>query len=326
MLWEPAIYEHKAALIGRGVSDVARDADMLVEALVKEYEVYRADYLTVGVDVYNIEAEACGGEVVAEGPDVCPDIPRPPWSLSVLPRQLEPPDIPASGRFNVLLEAGRKVADKLSSKCRVRIAASGPLSIAAKLVGTQDLITGLALQDENAIRLLRFTTEMAIAWCACLRREGLDVVLFDSTAAPPMLSPDMYADHAAPAHTRLMDSLRTTGQDVRPLIIGGDTTEIVSAMVASGATMIICDFPADAAVFASRLDPQSDTIVRRNVNPQVLDQGRDAIQRGARALARDLRCFNHPVAGTGILPYHFDPATYWELRKTVEAPSQESSV
>ena len=36
--WEPAIYEHKAALIGKSPAEVANSADLLTEALLKEYK------------------------------------------------------------------------------------------------------------------------------------------------------------------------------------------------------------------------------------------------------------------------------------------------
>lgn len=65
--WQPAIYEHKAALIGCTPLEVACDADLFVEALLKEHEVYEADFLTVGLDVYNVEAEALGAELTTPG-------------------------------------------------------------------------------------------------------------------------------------------------------------------------------------------------------------------------------------------------------------------
>ncbi len=66
--WEPAIYEHKAALIGRPPVDVANSAKLLTEAVRKEYEIYLADYITVGLDVYNIEAEVLGAEDLPVSP------------------------------------------------------------------------------------------------------------------------------------------------------------------------------------------------------------------------------------------------------------------
>jgi hypothetical protein len=36
--WEPAIYEHKAALIGKTPAEVANSAELLTQAVLKEYE------------------------------------------------------------------------------------------------------------------------------------------------------------------------------------------------------------------------------------------------------------------------------------------------
>ena len=121
MLWEPAIYEHKAALIGRGVGEVANSAELLGEAVLAEYETYRADLLTVGVDVYNVEAEACGAKVVAGDAEACPDIPVPLWDLASLPADVALPEVPGAGRFALLLRAGRRVADRLGGAARVRL-------------------------------------------------------------------------------------------------------------------------------------------------------------------------------------------------------------
>jgi hypothetical protein len=66
-LFCPAIYEHKAKLIGRSVSAVAMDAKLLQEAVQAEYEIYRPDMLTIGIDIYNIEAQALDAEVNVRG-------------------------------------------------------------------------------------------------------------------------------------------------------------------------------------------------------------------------------------------------------------------
>ena len=52
--WEPAIYEHKAALIGLSPAEVSRSADLLARSLEAEHRAYAADFMTVGIDVYNI--------------------------------------------------------------------------------------------------------------------------------------------------------------------------------------------------------------------------------------------------------------------------------
>ena len=66
----PAVYEQKAFLIGDTPSRVSRDADLFYRAMMTECETYQADALVVGMDVYNLEAEALGAKVTFyEGDD-----------------------------------------------------------------------------------------------------------------------------------------------------------------------------------------------------------------------------------------------------------------
>ncbi len=318
MFWEPAVYEHKAKLIGKPVWEVANSAALLGEALTAEHEVYKADFLTVGVDVYNLEAEACGARLVSNAADQCPEIAEPLWSLDDLPRELDLPVLPESGRFPVILEAAQLARDRLKGRLvSLRVAASGPVSIAAKLVGAQDLLMALASGAHEADVILEFATALACRWCDCLRRAELEVICFDSSSAPPLIGPEMYATHIQARHAAILTNLETAGQNERPLIIGGESTAIVSAMIAAGATSVICDFPTDAAAFAQAVKAH-DVRVRRNVDPGVLSKADDAICAAAVALSRDLALFEAPVAGTGVLPYHTDPDKFWHLRNAAE--------
>lgn len=66
----PAIYEHKAWFVGETPSRVCRDVHLLTTALLAEYERVQPDALTIGIDVYNVEAEAVGCKVTYyEGQD-----------------------------------------------------------------------------------------------------------------------------------------------------------------------------------------------------------------------------------------------------------------
>ena len=317
MLWEPAIYEHKAALIGKSPYDVSRSADLLVDAVRTEFRTYRADYLTVGLDVYNIEAEAMGAEIVVPGENECPDIARPLFDLAQVEDYLDYPDIPGSGRFDMLLEAGQRVTSEIGDAAKVRIAASGPVTIAAKLVGLDSLVMSLALGDGNARELLEFTNCIAADWCEAIRDAGLDAVIFDSMAAPPMFGPDMYRDELLKFHWSLMWTLQEAGQKECELVIGGDTTVIAAALDDTHASMIVCDYAADAQAFAKALPFASLLRVRRNINPAILLQT-DNLDSLANEFAAELSLFDKPVAGTGILPYDFPSARLLEFRRAVD--------
>ena len=304
MKWEPAIYEHKAALINKSPAEVANSAELLVESLLKEYEIYQADYITVGLDVYNIEAEALGAELTVPGENECPDLAGLLYDLSNLPEHLELPAIPESGRFQLFIDAAKKVKNTIGDKTVVRVAASGPVTMAAKLVGLEDLIMSLCMEDGYAAKLLEFTTQISKKWCACLRDNGLDAIIFDSMVSPPMFSPDMYENIVLPLHKGLMSQLAKSGQTERELVIGGNTSEIANLMKQTGANIILCDYASDATAFKANLGDDTNILVRRNINPALLTEDNKAL---SKKFQQELSLFSNPIAGTGILPYNFIP-------------------
>jgi len=302
MKWEPAIYEHKAALINKSPVEVANSAELLAESVLTEYEIYQADYITVGLDVYNIEAEALGAELTVAGENECPDLAGLLYDLNNLPEQLELPATSDSGRFQLLIDAAKKVKEVIGDKAAVRVAASGPITMAAKLVGLEDLIMSLCMEDGNAVKLLEFTTQIAEKWCACLRDNGLDAIIFDSMVSPPMFSPDMYENIVLPLHKRLMSQLEQSGQSERELVIGGNTSKIANLMKQTEANIILCDYASDATAFKTNLGDDKNIQVRRNINPALLRENNKAL---SEKFQQELFLFTNPIAGTGILPYNF---------------------
>lgn len=315
--WEPAAYEHKAALIGRAVIEVANSSALLSKALCAEYETYRADALVVGVDLYNLEAEACGARLRDLGPQACPDVEHVLWDIERLPERLSPPDPTRAGRFGLMLEAARSTCRALPSEVKLRVAASGPISIASKLVGLEPLVTAMALGEPGADRVLQFASELAHRWIRMICQAGFEAIVFDSSAAPPMLSPDLYRQYVRPQHARLMKLIED--QEQRPLILGGDTSGIIADLVQAGATYLVCDFPADVTRFASAC-PRGIT-VRRNVDPRLICEPAHDIAGLAHTLRDDLSMLKshglHPVAGTGVLPYDTDPRRVRALREAI---------
>jgi uroporphyrinogen decarboxylase len=315
--WEPAIYEHKAALIGCSPAEIANSVELLTGAVLREYEIYQSDYITVGVDVYNIEAEALGAGLTAPEKNECPDLAVTLYDLNQLPAQLTLPEIPAAGRFKLLLEAGKNVQNAIGDKTKVRVAASGPVSMAAKLTGLEDLIMSLMLEDGNAVRLLEFTTQIVADWCSCLRENDLDAVVFDSMVAPPIFSPCMYEHFALPLHQRLMTLLKELGQQERELVIGGNTAQIAGLLKQTGANILLCDYASDAVAFKSVFGDDSNFKIRRNINPAwLIDSDMEDL---AKKFNAELALFSNPIAGTGILPFDFIPDKLLDFKELYSA-------
>ncbi|MBF0244786.1 MAG: hypothetical protein HQL31_05890, partial [Planctomycetes bacterium] len=61
--FEPMCYDHAARLIGRRPWEVSRSAGLLALAHEKALETYGHNTAVVGVDIYNVEAEAYGCKI-----------------------------------------------------------------------------------------------------------------------------------------------------------------------------------------------------------------------------------------------------------------------
>ena len=320
---ELAIYEHKAALLGLSPREVAYNADLLAQSVLTEWETYDADYLTVGLDIYNVEAEACGALVSGGSEKDCPVIRTPLFSLDALPARLPAVDVRNAGRFPLLLQAGLQAAAMLQGEAKVRVGISGPCSFASRLVGISELMAGLLLQPEACRRLLDYCLDICLEWISLLANNGLEVVIFDSAASPPLISPALYRNIIQPYHAGMMERLSSHAQEERPLIVGGDTGRIVRDMFDAGANYLICDYSADPVRFAAEAAKCRGLIVRRNIDPAALMSGETDLGPVCGKLCRDMSLFEKPIAGTGILPYDIAVVDVWRFLTTLKGLSAE---
>jgi len=129
----PTILEHTAGIVGISPSMAARDASKMAQAHIAAYELYGHDAVTIGIDIYNIEAEALGCEVRYHDDFSIPGIVTHPlaseFSLKEIVFSTD------KGRITDVLEAIDKVNGKIGRETRVGAAICGPFSIAVELYG-----------------------------------------------------------------------------------------------------------------------------------------------------------------------------------------------
>ena len=62
--FSPSVYEHAARWVERSPWDVSRDPDLLFSGHHRAYLEYRHSPIVVGIDIYNLEAEAYGDTIL----------------------------------------------------------------------------------------------------------------------------------------------------------------------------------------------------------------------------------------------------------------------
>lgn len=301
MQFLPAVYEHAARVIHKTPWEVSRSKALLVEAHRAAFELYRHNPVVVGIDIYNLEAEAFGS-VIAEPTGA--GIPAPEQHLcgevaGIL--ELDDFDPAGSGRLAMVVEAAKELKEQLPDAV-VKVPVSGPFSLAANLCGLENLLcdcmTAPAVVEEALGKLLK----NQLCFCKSIAEAGVGTTFFESAATPPLVPPVMFSEIVLPALNKLIHGA--------PCIIGGNTEPILEEMLSTGTQYVICPSETDQAAFMQKMEAHPEVMVRINMRPAVFCTENPA---GARAEADRVMALaagcGKVCLGSGVLPYEAVPGT-----------------
>lgn len=297
-----SVYEHAASFLGLTPWEVSRDADLVHKAHRAAWLAYRHFPLVVGIDIYNLEAEAYGATVVPPGGTGIPAITTPIMTLADAD-SLVAFDPATAGRIPLMLDAATRLQADFP-EADVRLPVSGPFSIAASLVGLTELVLGAALEPEAVKRFLHALIPGQIAYCRAVLAAGLKVAFFESAAAPPLLSPAQFHEIELPALKLAMQEVAAAAGVPVPCIIGGNTAPIVPDLLSTGTDFLICPAETDRLAFLSQTRSHPEVRVRVNLDPAVyttgsLEQLRQAVDEVV-GISAD---YPNLLLGTGAIPY-----------------------
>ncbi|MCC5833450.1 MAG: hypothetical protein JJU20_01840 [Opitutales bacterium] len=332
-LFLPAIYEHKASFIGSSPSAISRDAKLLTKALLAEFEAVQADALTVGVDVYNIEAEAIGCKLTCHDSDdfSIPGI-KPGGQVLHVGDDIKNAKLPnplMDGRMPVNIAAARDIRKALGDAFWIRGAVCGPFSLAVSLVGAEELFMACLDDPEWVQDLLAYTSRIVREFSKAYLDVGVELIIFDSQASPDLLSPSMFRQFVLPATQGLIQWAADQGLRDIPLVIGGNTTPIAQLLIKTGANNLLCDFTGDLDEWIN-LCRSHNRALRRNIAPGLIENN-SAEEIYAATKAEVASCIDLPgfILGTAVIPFATPTEKILAVRKACidswkNAPEQAS--
>jgi uroporphyrinogen decarboxylase len=306
--FNPSVYEHAARFTGRTPWEVSRNPELMFEGHRAAWLQYRHTPIVVGIDIYNLEAEAYGAKVEAPGSGGIPAIREPLCSTLEDALSLPPYDPGRDGRIAMVIEVGRRLARELPD-ADVRIPVAGPFSVAFNLRGITQLCEDSALRPEDVARLLLRLAEHQARFARAVVAAGLDVAFFESAAAPPLLSPRQFHDLELPALKLILELTASAVGHPVPCIMGGNTVRILDDILATGTGYVVCNVETDQQKFVDRLC-QTHPHVKVRIN---MDPGIVACNDPARILREVDRILaiaaGRPncMMGTGCLPLETPP-------------------
>ncbi|MDD4871862.1 MAG: uroporphyrinogen decarboxylase family protein [Kiritimatiellae bacterium] len=319
MDFTPSIYEHAAALIGKTPLEVSRNGDLLFQAHSKAFQLYGHTPVIVGIDIYNLEAEAYGAIVSTpkgnDIPAICTHICQNTAEI----RNLKPFNPEIDGRIPMVLETGRRLAKTLS-ETDIKIPLSGPFSLASNLVGFERLLCDILDDPESVKETLLHLAKGQIEFCREVIAQGLDIAFFESAATPPLISPEMFAQVELPALKFIIRETSSIAGHPVPCIIGGDTLPILDSILDTGTGYVICPCETNQELFMKKIQAYPEIMVRINTTPNGFASGDMASVYGELDRVFKLAVQREKVCiGTGALPFETKPDTVLKAKTYVQS-------
>ncbi len=319
--FNPSIYEHAARWAGCSPWEASRDPDKMFRGHRDAWLAYRHTPIVVGIDIYNLEAEAYGAKVVApQGEDSIPAIAEPLFRAVEDALEIPPFDPSRDGRIAMVIGTGSRLQAELP-EAEVRIPVAGPFSIAINLLGIENVCASVAERPEETRRLLLRLAENQAVFIRAIRDAGLRIAFFESAAAPPLISPRQFRTVELPALKRALEVTREITGLASPCILGGDTVKILDDLLSTGTNYVVCNVETDQQRFVDRLCATHPQVaVRINMDPRIAaSSDRGAILAEVDRILAIAAGRPNCLMGTGCLPLETPPDNIRLIREYLAA-------
>ncbi|MCX7604568.1 MAG: hypothetical protein N2036_10895 [Bryobacteraceae bacterium] len=315
--FHPSVYEHAARWAGCTPWEASRDPEKMFLGHRNAWLAYRHTPIVVGIDIYNLEAEAYGARItVPAGDDSIPAVAEPPFHSLDEVLEIPPFDPARDGRIAMVIGVGTRLRKELP-EAEVRIPVAGPFSIAINLLGIARVCESTAERPEDTRRLLMRLAENQAVFLRAVHESGLRPAFFESAAAPPLISPRQFREVELPALRRALEITREITGAASPCILGGDTVKILDDLLSTGTTYVVCNVETDQRRFVDRLCATHPHVqVRINMDPRIVAcTDRHAILGEVDRILAIAGGRPNCLMGTGCLPLETPPENIFLIRE-----------
>lgn len=317
MEFSPSVYEHAARVINKSPWEVSRSAGLLAEGNCEAFRLYRHRPVVVGIDIYNLEAEAYGATVQRPLGNGIPAISSHPYSAPKEILALKPFNPKTDGRIPMVIKAAKCVAEKCP-EADVRVPLAGPFSVATNLIGFENLLSAIATDPDSVRQALNHLVAGQEQFAREIADHGLDIAFFESAAVPPLMSPSQFRDIELPALKAIIEAAAATLGHPVPCVMGGNTTPILDSILETGTGYVCCPSETDQREFMKKMQDHPEVMVRINMDPGIIASGDlDAAYREVDRVMTLAANRKRVCLGTGCLPFEADPQMVLKTREYI---------
>jgi uroporphyrinogen decarboxylase len=235
----PSISNTAARVIGVKVSELRSNGETLARATVATYRRFGFDSVRVFTDLY-IQPEAMGAKVrVPQDETAHLDSPAVRREEDI--ERLVPHDPYKDGQIPALLEATRRTLEAIGQEVPVTCGLEGPFTLAALLVGADNISRWMLRKPETAHRVIGIAYEACIRLADAIIDLGSVPSLTCAMSSSTVISPRHFREFSQPYLTRLISHIKARGVESVGLHICGKTSAIWTGMADTGAACLSID-------------------------------------------------------------------------------------
>jgi len=204
------MHEFAMKEIGSRPTEFYRDPEKLVYGTLEVQDKYGIDVPVLDYDVYNIEAEAIGQDIIF-GDDHMPDVDRTRPMIRDRDdlKKICTPDFDADGRFANVLEMNRIFREVIGGQTEATLRFCAPFSLAANIRGIEQLLMDIYTDPEFARTLFdRIVEELLAPWILRLKKEfprATGISGDDATGSLPIVNLEILREWIVPYVLRLKE-------------------------------------------------------------------------------------------------------------------------
>lgn len=279
------IGEHATRLTNVGVVRYNHDLAAMADAQIAVFEQYRPDGAGVGPGLFGV-AEAMGARLKFPKNGM-PYVDAPLLYEEKDLRRLVPADPRRDGRLPLFLEALQRIEQEIGELVMVGTSVGGPLTIAAALRGTENLLKDFYQRPAWVHELLKVVTESALNYIDAAAALGFKAGISEPTASCSLIRPSHFREFALP-YLKMYGKRITKHSGSGPhLHICGDTRPIWHDMLEAGAGTISVDNMVDLMAVKEAVGDK--IVIAGNVRPvetmllgtpgQVMEEVRECLRK-----------------------------------------------
>jgi uroporphyrinogen decarboxylase len=221
-------------LAGFGPKDFPLTPRQGVAAQKAAVDTYGQELVAAGFDLAGELAEALRKRLPSGADPDLPPLSDP--SFIELIERMKPLESPGFRNGLATLEL---LLETYGETHQVRTYAIGPMTLASRLRGTDNLMRDTIVHPEFAHRLLNLATEITLDFLREIAKLDVTICIMDPVSSGSLIGPAAFREFSLPYIQRLTSELRALSSNLPNLHICGNIRPTMEAMAESGAGMIM---------------------------------------------------------------------------------------